>query len=155
MKLITYNVNGIRAVMSKDFVQWLKSVNPDIVCLQEIKATPDQVNVNEFIDLGYHLYWYPAQKKGYSGVAIFTKIKPKNVVYGCGIDKYDFEGRVLRIDLGNLKNQIGTITNPQMIVIDSNYLSTLPKNEMRSGLAEMLKHGLIFDYQYWNEFKNL
>lgn len=59
------------------------------------------------------------------------------------------------IDLGNLKNQIGTITNPQMIVVDSNYLSTLPKNEMRSGLAEMLKHGLIFDYQYWNEFKNL
>lgn len=59
------------------------------------------------------------------------------------------------IDLGNLKNQIGTITNPQMIVVDSNYLATLPKNEMRSGLAEMLKHGLIFDYKYWNEFKNL
>ena len=102
MKLITYNVNGIRAAMAKDFVSWLKAVNPDIVCLQEIKATPDQINVSEFLALGYHLYWYPAQKKGYSGVAIFSKIKPKNVVYGCGIEKYDFEGRVIRIDLDNL-----------------------------------------------------
>jgi exodeoxyribonuclease-3 len=98
MKIITYNVNGIRAAMNKDFVGWLKASNPDVLCLQETKATSDQVDVKAFEELGYHLYWYSAQKKGYSGVAIFSKIKPIHVEYGCGIEKYDFEGRVLRLD---------------------------------------------------------
>ena len=98
MKIINYNVNGIRAAMNKGLTTWLKNTNPDVLCLQEIKATPDQVDVSEFENQGYNLYWYPAQKKGYSGVAIFSKIKPKHVEYGCGIDAYDFEGRVLRID---------------------------------------------------------
>lgn len=101
MKIITYNVNGIRAAMTKDLIGWLKAANPDVLCLQEIKATPDQVNTSEFEELGYQLYWYPAQKKGYSGVAIFTKITPKNVEYGCGIEEYDFEGRVIRLDFDN------------------------------------------------------
>lgn len=98
MRIITYNVNGIRAAMNKDLVGWLKAANPDVLCLQETKATPDQVDVKAFEDLGYHLYWYSAQKKGYSGVAIFTKLKPKHVEYGCGIEKYDFEGRIIRLD---------------------------------------------------------
>jgi exodeoxyribonuclease-3 len=76
----------------------LKGANPDVLCLQEIKATPDQVDVSQFEALGYHLYWYPAQKKGYSGVAIFTKLKPLHVEYGCGIEAYDFEGRMIRVD---------------------------------------------------------
>lgn len=101
MKIITYNVNGIRAAMTKDFIGWLKAANPDVLCLQEIKATPDQVNTSEFEELGYQLYWYPAQKKGYSGVAIFSKITPKHVEYGCGIVEYDFEGRVIRLDFDN------------------------------------------------------
>lgn len=101
MKIITYNVNGIRAAMTKDLVGWLKSANPDVLCLQETKATPDQVDVKAFEDLGYHLYWYSAQKKGYSGVAIFSKLKPKHVEYGCGIEKYDFEGRVIRLDFAD------------------------------------------------------
>ena len=98
MKIITYNVNGIRAAMNKGLVEWLKGANPDVLCLQEIKATPDQVDVSQFEALGYHLYWYPAQKKGYSGVAIFTKLKPSHVEYGCGIEAYDFEGRMIRVD---------------------------------------------------------
>lgn len=98
MKIITYNVNGIRAAMNKGLVEWLKGANPDVLCLQEIKATPDQVDVSQFEALGYHLYWYPAQKKGYSGVAIFTKLKPLYVEYGCGIEAYDFEGRMIRVD---------------------------------------------------------
>ncbi len=98
MKIITYNVNGIRAAMNKDLVGWLKAANPDVLCLQETKATSDQVDVKAFEALGYHLYWYSAQKKGYSGVAIFSKIKPKHVEYGCGIEKYDFEGRIIRLD---------------------------------------------------------
>ena len=99
MRIITYNVNGIRAAMNKGLVEWVKASDPDVLCLQEIKATPDQVDTKAFEDLGYHLYWYPAQKKGYSGVAIFSKEKAKHVEYGCGIDAYDFEGRVLRVDL--------------------------------------------------------
>ncbi len=98
MKIITYNVNGIRAAMNKDLVGWLKAANPDVLCLQETKATSDQVDVKAFEALGYHLYWYSAQKKGYSGVAIFSKITPKHVEYGCGIEKYDFEGRIIRLD---------------------------------------------------------
>ncbi|MDX2172430.1 MAG: exodeoxyribonuclease III [Bacteroidota bacterium] len=102
MKIITYNVNGIRAAMGKDLVGWINQTKPDVLCLQEVKATPDQVAVNEFETLGYHHYWYPAQKKGYSGVAIFTKIKPKHVEYGCGIAEYDFEGRIIRVDFDDI-----------------------------------------------------
>ena len=85
MKIVTYNVNGIRAAMSKGRIDWISQVSPDVLCVQEIKANPDQVGVFEFEELGYHHYWYPAQKKGYSGVAIFTKQKPKHIEYGCGI----------------------------------------------------------------------
>jgi exodeoxyribonuclease-3 len=98
MKIITYNVNGIRSALGKGLIDWMKNEEPDILCLQEIKANPDQVGLLEFEELGYHLYWYPAQKKGYSGVAIFTKHKPKHIEYGCGNELYDFEGRVIRVD---------------------------------------------------------
>lgn len=101
-KIITYNVNGIRAAMTKGFTDWLKAANPDILCLQEIKAEQSQVDVAEFEKLGYHHYWYPAQKKGYSGVAIFTKQKPDHIEYGCGIAEYDAEGRVIRADYGDV-----------------------------------------------------
>ncbi|MBK7183314.1 MAG: exodeoxyribonuclease III [Bacteroidetes bacterium] len=101
-KIISYNVNGIRSAISKGFMDWLKAANPDVICLQEIKAEPGQIDVKVFEDAGYHHYWYPAQKKGYSGVAIFTKQKPTYVEYGCGMEKYDFEGRVLRVDFGDV-----------------------------------------------------
>jgi exodeoxyribonuclease III len=98
MKIITYNVNGIRAAINKGFVDWLKVVDPDIVCLQEVKADQEQVDSNLFTDLGYEIFWNAAEKKGYSGVAILTKIKPNHVEYGCGIGVYDREGRILRAD---------------------------------------------------------
>ncbi len=101
-KIITYNVNGIRAAMTKNWLEWLRSVDADIVCLQEIKATPEQIDLSVFEAMGYHSYWYPAQKKGYSGVAILTRIKPDHVEYGCGIEKYDFEGRIVRADFGDV-----------------------------------------------------
>ncbi len=87
--------------MSKGLIEWMKETDPDVLCLQEIKASPDQVGVIEFEALGYHHFWYPAQKKGYSGVAIFSKTKPNNVVYGCGIKAYDEEGRIIRADYDN------------------------------------------------------
>lgn len=102
MKIISYNVNGIRAAIKKDFLGWLKSTDADIVCLQEIKAHPDQINIFDFTELGYHTYWYPAQKKGYSGVAILSKTEPNHIEYGCGIEKYDVEGRVIRADFNDV-----------------------------------------------------
>jgi exodeoxyribonuclease-3 len=101
MKIISYNVNGIRAAMQKGFVEWLALENPDIICLQETKALPEQVDFHLFEQLGYELHWMSAEKKGYSGVAIFTKPSPKKVCYGCEIELYDREGRVLRADYDN------------------------------------------------------
>lgn len=99
MRILSYNVNGIRAAISKGFINWLEQAKPDVVCLQEIKATPDQLPLEDFEKAGYHYhYWFPATKKGYSGVAILSKNKPKDVIYGTGIEHMDFEGRNLRID---------------------------------------------------------
>jgi exodeoxyribonuclease-3 len=98
MKIISYNVNGIRAALKKGFDEWLKKENPDIIGLQEVKSTENQIDITIFKDLGYHVYWYPAVKKGYSGVAILSKDKPNNITYGIGIDKYDDEGRTIRAD---------------------------------------------------------
>lgn len=102
MKIITYNVNGIRSALSKGWIDWLKATDPDVVCLQEIKANPEQLDLGTFEALGYHAYWHPAIKKGYSGVAILSKKAPDKINYGCGIDKYDCEGRVLRADYGEV-----------------------------------------------------
>ena len=100
--IISYNVNGIRAAMRKGLVEWLQLANADIVCLQEIKAKPEQIDASVFEDLGYTCYWFSAQKPGYSGTAILSKIIPDNVSYGMGIDDYDNEGRVLRVDYGEV-----------------------------------------------------
>jgi exodeoxyribonuclease-3 len=98
MKIITYNVNGIRSAINKGLLEWVKGTKADILCFQEVKATADQIDETPFKELGYTSYWFTAQKKGYSGVAIFTKVVPKHIEYGCGIEKYDFEGRVIRVD---------------------------------------------------------
>ena len=98
MKLISYNVNGIRAAMNKGFLDWLAKESPDVIGLQEIKALETDVELRVFQDLGYQVYWYPAVKKGYSGVAILTKVAPKFVHYGMGISAYDNEGRMIRAD---------------------------------------------------------
>lgn len=99
MKIISYNVNGIRAALNKGFIDWLKNVNPDVVCLQEIKAMKEQLDLDIFEEAGYkYHYWFSAQKKGYSGVAILSKTEPDHVEYGTGIQSMDFEGRNLRAD---------------------------------------------------------
>lgn len=99
MKIISYNVNGIRAAISKGFITWLQQANPDVICLQEIKATPEQIPLLDFELAGYpYHFWFPAEKKGYSGVAILSKVKPNNVQFGTGIAHMDFEGRNLRVD---------------------------------------------------------
>ena len=99
MKIISYNVNGIRAAVKKGFVEWLVAADPDVICLQEIKAQKEQLDLGLFEAAGYpYHYWFSAQKKGYSGVAILCKKKPQNIIYGTGITSMDFEGRNLRVD---------------------------------------------------------
>jgi exodeoxyribonuclease III len=103
MKIISYNVNGIRAAINKGFIEWLQQANPDVLCLQEIKAMEDQIPVEELQKVGYpYQYYYSAQKKGYSGVAVLSKIKPNHIEYGTGIDYMDNEGRNLRVDFDDV-----------------------------------------------------
>lgn len=103
MKIVSYNVNGIRAALKKGFLDWLVAANPDVICLQEIKAQEYQLDLSQFEAAGYpYTYWFSAQKKGYSGVAILSKTKPKNIVFGTGIESMDFEGRNIRADFSNV-----------------------------------------------------
>jgi exodeoxyribonuclease-3 len=102
MKIISYNVNGIRADLSKDFTQWLSKENPDILCLQETKAQPDQIDTLLFAEMGYTSYLHSAEKKGYSGVAILAKQTPQKVVIGMNVPRFDNEGRVIRADFDNI-----------------------------------------------------
>jgi exodeoxyribonuclease-3 len=99
--IITYNINGIRAALKKDLNGWLAFSDADIVCLQEIKAKPEQFDEKAFNAIGYSCYINSAEKPGYSGVAILSKIKPNHIEYGCGIEKIDFEGRIIRADYDN------------------------------------------------------
>jgi exodeoxyribonuclease-3 len=138
MKIISYNVNGIRAAISKGFIEWLQHANPDVICLQEIKATQDQVPYNDIEMAGYpYQYYFPATKKGYSGVAILSKIKPNTIVFGTGIEHMDFEGRNLRVDFDDLSvmslylpsgTNIDRLSHKFMFMDDfQNYINELKK----------------------------
>jgi exodeoxyribonuclease-3 len=125
MKIISYNVNGIRAAVKKGFNDWLKAANPDILCIQETKAQPEQIDETPFKEMGYECYWFSAEKKGYSGVGILTKIKPLNVVYGTGIESMDKEGRNLRLDFENfsvMSMYLPSGTNDDRLEFKLNYM---------------------------------
>ena len=98
MKITTWNVNGLRAVLNKGAWSWVQQASPDVLCLQEIKSRPDQIP-NEYLAqfTEHHVYWNPAVRPGYSGVATFTTIEPQSIVNGIGLDEFDHEGRVIRI----------------------------------------------------------
>lgn len=102
MYIVSYNVNGIRAATGKGFPEWLKTESPDVVCVQESKAQPEQIPVDLLTSAGYHAYWFSALRKGYSGVGILSKTKPDRVITGMGMEKYDIEGRFIRADFGRL-----------------------------------------------------
>ena len=101
-RILSYNVNGIRSAFNKGLLDFLIGINPDIVCFQETKAQVGQMNESDFEAAGYYCYSFSAVKKGYSGVAIFTKMKPDGIVFGMNNDKYDNEGRVIRADFGEV-----------------------------------------------------
>ncbi len=102
MYIISYNVNGIRAALTKGLTDWMTAEQPDVLCIQESKAQPEQIPQMEFQSIGYHSYWFSAQRRGYSGVGILSRREPDHVEYGMGIGKYDAEGRVIRADFGEL-----------------------------------------------------
>jgi exodeoxyribonuclease-3 len=102
VKIISWNVNGIRAVLKKDFVGWLRNTKPDVVCLQETKADEAQIPADVLEAEGYHTFWHSCSiKKGYSGVGVLTRIKPDNVNTKIGIDEFDGEGRIIEVDYGS------------------------------------------------------
>ena len=129
MKIISYNVNGIRAAIKKGFLEWLKAANPDIICIQETKANKEQVPSEGFDLAGYpYQYWFSAQKKGYSGVAIFCKEKPNHIEYGTGIETMDFEGRNLRVDFDNvsvMSMYLPSGTNQARLDFKFNYMAQI------------------------------
>jgi exodeoxyribonuclease-3 len=100
-RIISYNVNGIRAALNKGFIEWLQKEDPDVLCIQETKAQVNQIYSLDYERLGYKQYWYSAIKKGYSGVGILSKMEPLKVYTGMGRHKYDEEGRVLRLDFAD------------------------------------------------------
>lgn len=110
MRIVCYNVNGLRAAVRNGIAEWLSEIDADIICLQETKLQPDQYPTEVFEELGYIAYLFSAQKKGYSGVAILTRITPDNVEYGMGIEKYDNEGRFIRADFGDIS--VASIYHP-------------------------------------------
>jgi exodeoxyribonuclease-3 len=126
MKIISYNVNGIRAALNKGFIDWLKVANPDIICIQETKAHKDQLELAQFEHAGYpYHYWFSAEKKGYSSVAVLSKIKPNHVEYGTGIESMDFEGRNLRLDFDHfsvMSLYLPSGTNDDRLAFKLNYM---------------------------------
>lgn len=135
--IVSYNVNGIRAAINKSLFDWLAAEQFDIVCFQETKAQPTDVGPLHFESLGYRHYWHSAEKKGYSGVATFCKREPDHVEVGCGIEKYDREGRILRTDFGNW-----TLLNC--------YFPSGTTGEVR----QAFKMEFLDDFQYWiNDLK--
>ena len=114
MKIISANVNGIRSAEKKGFFDWLQQVKADIVCIQETKAQEDQLHPEDFYPKGYHCYYFDAQKKGYSGVAIYSKHKPDKVIrgFGEGLEDMDAEGRYIQADFNDLKLSVASIYVP-------------------------------------------
>jgi exodeoxyribonuclease III len=102
MKIISYNVNGIRSAVTKGLLEWLAIEQPDIIGFQEIKANEADIDTAAFEALGYDCHWFSAQKKGYSGVGLLTKIKPTSVLKGNGMTQADFEGRTIQVMIGDI-----------------------------------------------------
>jgi exodeoxyribonuclease-3 len=144
VKIISYNVNGIRAALKKGFIEWLTSANPDVICLQETKAHKEQLDIDVFEKAGYiYNYWFSAQKKGYSSVAILSKHKPNHVEYGTGIESMDFEGRNLRVDFDDfslMSLYLPSGTNDARLDFKLNYMAEFQEyvNELKNNIPNLI-----------------
>ncbi len=154
MKIISYNVNGIRAALKKDFMSWLKSANPDVLCLQETKAHKEQLDLAIFDEAGYkYNYWFSAQKKGYSSVAILCKTEPNHIEYGTGIESMDFEGRNIRVDFDEvsvMSMYLPSGTNSERLEFKFNYMDEILDylSELRKKIPNLVVCG---DYNICHE----
>lgn len=154
MVIISYNVNGIRAAINKGFIDWLKSASPDVICLQEIKAVKEQLDLSLFEAAGYKFnYFFSAQKKGYSGVALLCKIKPNHVEYGTGIHSMDFEGRNIRADFDGvsvMSMYLPSGSNIERLEFKFNYMDEIQNyiNTLRKTIPNLVVCG---DYNICHE----
>ena len=154
MKILSYNVNGIRAAMKKGFMDWLEAADPDVLCIQETKAHPEQLDLQLFEAAGYqHHYWFSAQKKGYSGVAVLSKREPRNVAYGTSIESMDIEGRNLRLDFDELSVMslyLPSGTNDARLDFKLNYMAEFQEyvNDLKREIPNLLICG---DYNICHE----
>jgi exodeoxyribonuclease-3 len=154
MKIISYNVNGIRAALKKGFIEWLKAADPDVICIQETKAHKEQLDLQQFEDAGYPFnYWFSAQKRGYSSVAVFSKIKPNHIEYGTGITSMDLEGRNLRLDFNSfsvMSLYLPSGTNDARLGFKLNYMAEFQDyiNNLKKEMPNLLICG---DYNICHE----
>ncbi|WP_299676124.1 exodeoxyribonuclease III [uncultured Tenacibaculum sp.] len=154
MKVISYNVNGIRAALKKGFLEWLQAANPDVICIQETKAQKEQLNAEDFEAAGYpYQYWFSADKKGYSGVAVFCKKEPNHVAYGTGIESMDFEGRNIRVDYDEvsiMSMYLPSGTNSDRLDFKFNYMDEILEyaTELRKTIPNLVICG---DYNICHE----
>ena len=139
VRLLSYNVNGIRAAMRKGLIPWLSTVSPDVVCLQEIKAMEDQIDTEALRKAGFrYQYWFPAKRKGYSGTAILSKIEPLHVEYGTGIGFMDDEGRNIRADFNGfsvMSVYVPSGTNDERLRIKFRYMDAF-----YAYMSDLLRH---------------
>ena len=154
MKIISYNVNGIRAALKKGFIDWLVAANPDVICLQETKAHKEQLDLTLFENAGYkYHYWFSAQKKGYSSVAVLCKTEPNHIEYGTGIETMDFEGRNLRVDYDDvsiMSMYLPSGTNDARLDFKFNYMAEIQEylNELKKTIPNLIICG---DYNICHE----
>jgi len=154
MKIISYNVNGIRAALKKGFIDWLITTNADVVCIQETKAHKEQLDLSLFEEAGYpYHYWFSAQKKGYSSVAILSNTEPKHIEYGTGIESMDFEGRNLRVDYDDVSVMslyLPSGTNDARLNFKLNYMAEFQEyvNKLRKEIPNIVICG---DYNICHE----
>ncbi|MBL4643290.1 MAG: exodeoxyribonuclease III [Flavobacteriaceae bacterium] len=154
MKIISYNVNGIRAALKKGFIAWLQQADPDVICIQETKAHKEQLDLSEFEEAGYpYHYWFSAQKKGYSSVAILCKKEPNHIEYGTGIETMDFEGRNLRVDYDTvsvMSMYLPSGTNDARLDFKLNYMAEIQEylNQLKKEIPNLVICG---DYNICHE----
>ena len=147
MKILSYNVNGIRAAVKKGFLDWLQVANPDVILIQETKAHKEQLDLGLFETAGYPFhYWFSAQKKGYSSVAILSKLKPNHVEYGTGIASMDFEGRNVRVDFDSVSIMslyLPSGTNDLRLDFKLNYMAEFQEyiNNLRKEIPNLIIGG--------------